>query len=188
MITAAAIRVLIGKGLSAEDIAEVAEAMEQTRPLSSGAERTRRWRERHGDVTVTSQIDLSPKNRTESLPTSENLQTPILQKDTLKGIQKGSVLFAEFWKAYPNKVGKRAAQTAYERALKRIGGPDPPSLILEALERAKATVKWQTEPNFIPHPTTWLNQDRWWDEPAQSGLSVWDDVLARFEAEDEQTH
>jgi hypothetical protein len=36
-------------------------------------------------------------------------------------------------------------------------------LILAGLERAK--LGWRdTEPEFVPHPATWLNQERWLDE------------------------
>lgn len=69
--------------------------------------------------------------------------------------------FAVFWEAYPNKVGKRAAETAYDRALKRSDA----ETIFAGLERAKTCRQWAD--GFIPHPTTWLNQDRWADEPAE---------------------
>jgi hypothetical protein len=107
-------------------------------------------------------------------PTPQKTHTPTLPKDTpLKGcIQKVSRLakpngFSRFWEAYPNKVGKRAAEAAYDRALKRISGPDPPGSILAGLDRANSSRKWREEPEFIPHPTTWLNQDRWDDQPTE---------------------
>lgn len=68
-LTAAAIRLMASKGMSAEDIAEIAEAMEKPIPeLSAAALRTRKWREKkdaekaghHGDVTVTHHGDVSP--------------------------------------------------------------------------------------------------------------------------------
>ena len=67
--------------------------------------------------------------------------------------------FDEFWELYPNKVGKRAAREAFERALKR-----------ETWPRMKAGLhryKRKTDDRPWCHPTTWLNQDRWLDEPAQ---------------------
>jgi hypothetical protein len=73
--------------------------------------------------------------------------------------------FARFWEAYPNKVGKAAAEAAYAKALKRISGPDPPSVLLAGVERAKASRAWGE--GFIPHPKTWLSQGRWDDEPAE---------------------
>lgn len=73
--------------------------------------------------------------------------------------------FARFWEAYPNKVGKPVAAKAYAKALKRISGPDPPGVILAGVERAKASRKWRE--GIYPNPATWLNQDRWLDEPAE---------------------
>jgi hypothetical protein len=73
--------------------------------------------------------------------------------------------FAEFWAAYPNKVGKAAAAKAYAKALRDIHGPDPPSVILAGVERAKASRSWVG--GYIPHPTTWLRRGSWDDEPAE---------------------
>jgi len=66
--------------------------------------------------------------------------------------------FAEFWQAYPRKVGKRAAMKAFALALKRTDAPT----ILAGLARAQPHFNPETQ--YQPHPTTWLNQDRWLDE------------------------
>jgi hypothetical protein len=64
-LTAAAIRLMVEKGMTAEDIADIAEAMESPVPtLSKAALRTRRWREKKtenitGDVTVTHDGDVT---------------------------------------------------------------------------------------------------------------------------------
>jgi len=69
--------------------------------------------------------------------------------------------FAEFWASYPRKVGKRAASTAFAAAVKRGTHPDD---ILDGLDRARPKMELLDE-RYRPHPTTWLNQDRWHDEP-----------------------
>ena len=68
--------------------------------------------------------------------------------------------FAEFWQEYPRKVGKDDARKAYTKALKRATAPR----ILLAAHR------YATDPNlpdrqFIPHPSKWLNDGRWDDDP-----------------------
>lgn len=73
--------------------------------------------------------------------------------------------FPEFWDAYPSKVGKRAAEAAYGRAVRRATGPDPPLTILAGVERAKLSRRWID--GYVPNPQTWLNQDRWTDEPGE---------------------
>jgi len=65
--------------------------------------------------------------------------------------------FDGFWQNYPRKVGKRAAMKAFTLALKRA----PAAEILAGLARAQ----WSDDPQYIPHATTWLNGDRWTDEP-----------------------
>lgn len=71
--------------------------------------------------------------------------------------------FAAFWKAYPRKVGKEKAWQAWQRVR-----PDADLLtaMLAALEWQSRSADWMRDGGqFIPHPTTWLNQGRWDDEP-----------------------
>lgn len=69
--------------------------------------------------------------------------------------------FLDFWTAYPKRAGKDAAGKAFAKAMARIGGDDPLAVILAGIERALPG--WD-DPQFIPHPATWLNQGRWDDE------------------------
>lgn len=68
--------------------------------------------------------------------------------------------FEQFWKIYPRRIGKGAARKSFEKALK-----------LESFDGIMAGLHRQLpyyaskEQQFIPHPTTWLNQERWADEP-----------------------
>ena len=42
-------------------------------------------------------------------------------------------------------------------------------LILDAVERAKNSKGWQKDNGqFIPHPTTYINQERWKDEQEET--------------------
>lgn len=75
---------------------------------------------------------------------------------------KGEERFKAFWKAYPRKVGKEAAKKAFLR-LKVTD--DQLADMLAAIETQKLSFQWQREGGqYIPHPTTWLNQGRWEDE------------------------
>lgn len=71
--------------------------------------------------------------------------------------------FAEFYAAYPHKVGKRAAATAFERARRRV----PMAEIMAGLARYAN----KTDDRPWCNPATWLNQDRCHDQPgpAQEG-------------------
>lgn len=70
--------------------------------------------------------------------------------------------FAIFWQAYPKKIAKGAA----ERAWRKIK-PSAELLqkMLAAIERGKISKQWNKDNGqYIPNPSTWLNQKRWEDE------------------------
>ena len=64
--------------------------------------------------------------------------------------------FEAFWQAFPRKVGRGAAVRAFAAACRKA----PAAAIIAAVERAV----WSPNPRFIPHPTTWLHDERWTDE------------------------
>jgi len=69
--------------------------------------------------------------------------------------------FALFWAAYPKKVGKGAAEKAWQRAK----GNQHLQTILQALEQQKRSAQWRKDGGaYIPNPATWINQRRWEDE------------------------
>lgn len=69
-------------------------------------------------------------------------------------------MFEQFWKHYPRKVAKRAAQAAFNRLTK-----DEQAQAVEAIEQHVAYWKLKgTEMEFICHATTWINQGRFEDE------------------------
>lgn len=71
--------------------------------------------------------------------------------------------FDEFWAAYPRKTAKPAAVKAYKAARKRKASHQT---IMAGLARFVASCP---DPQYTPHASTWLNQDRWNDVPVKSG-------------------
>jgi hypothetical protein len=70
--------------------------------------------------------------------------------------------FNLFWATYPNKVRKQDAQKAWMKLC-----PDQAltTKLLAAIEVHKCSEQWAKDGGkFIPHPPTWLNQQRWEDE------------------------
>ena len=65
--------------------------------------------------------------------------------------------FEAWWAEYPRKVGKLAAQKAYQKARRIASAP----VLLSGLLSLSRDV---TDLRYCPHPTTWLNQGRWMDE------------------------
>lgn len=81
--------------------------------------------------------------------------------------------FDRFWKAYPKKVGKGAAEKAFAKYK-----PDDALVeqMIRAVEAAKRTEQWRKDGGqYIPNPATWLNQKRWEDEPPEIPQTPYDD-------------
>ena len=87
----------------------------------------------------------------------------------LPAVEEGGTVkedsFDKFWKAYPNKVGKKAALRSWKLAKYK---PEIERM-LAIVEEHKASPQWLG--GFIPHPATWLNQGRWDDEVAKPASS-----------------
>jgi hypothetical protein len=101
---------------------------------------------------LTYQFDTT-KESTSKNPTSKNPPT------ARAGARSESVhpLFNDFWESYPRKVGKRDASAAFTAAVKRA---DSAQAIIDALRLQP----FHHNPQFIPHPATWLRGDRWLDK------------------------
>lgn len=167
MSIAALIRSMAVAGASPEAIALAVEAIEAVQDAdkerrAKQAERKARQRERDKSATVTGQSQdtdgttLSPKERS---PTPPKEITPIPPVSEAKASSTGSAReFAEFWSIFPNKVGKRDAETAFVKARRRAPFP----AILAGVERYAA----KTDDRPWCNPATFLNQGRWDDQPA----------------------
>lgn len=71
-------------------------------------------------------------------------------------------LFADFWSVYPKKVGKGAAQKAWDKI---NPGKKLSEEIIESAKKQKSSKQWEKDDGqYIPNPATWLNQRRWEDE------------------------
>lgn len=106
--------------------------------------------------------------------TEANTNLSSLQSEEGKESEKGE--FEAFWKAYPRKVGKKAALKSYHAQ------PDLPSIdvLLTAITMQKASPQWAKDGGqFIPHPATWLNRGQWADVPTETKPTVFEEFLAR---------
>ncbi len=76
-------------------------------------------------------------------------------------VDDGAVSFDDFYAIYPRKAAKKHARMMWDRI--------PESLHVRILV---ALVAWRSvwrdkDPEFLPHPGTWLNGERWEDELPQ---------------------
>jgi uncharacterized protein YdaU (DUF1376 family) len=80
------------------------------------------------------------------------------EEEEYKDINKKE-LFVSFWNVYPIKVGKGAAIKAFEKAIRTTDA----DIIIRGAQRYKL------DPNrvqgYTAHAATWLNAQRWLDEP-----------------------
>lgn len=85
-------------------------------------------------------------------PTTDNNEEQ-LNKDNL---------FEIFWKRYPKKIAKPIARKAWDKVELN---KDNYMAILAGLEKHKQSEQWAREGGkYIPHASTWLNQERWLDD------------------------
>lgn len=94
--------------------------------------------------------------------------------------------FIEFWSAFPRRVAKGAARKAWNAATKK----SPAAAIIAAATSFAHICRAEGKPEqYIPHPSTWLNAERWLDgedttrtvpdllSPIQPALPVDDDAI-----------
>lgn len=93
--------------------------------------------------------------------------------------------FDLFWAAYPKKVAKGEARKAFgqTQAIR-----PPINYLIEAIQKHCQQEAWMKDAGkFIPHPATWLRQERWEDEvevvlPGVVAGKAWHETAAGIEA------
>lgn len=83
---------------------------------------------------------------------------PLIEEEPIK--KPASEYFDEFWSLYPRHTAKAAARTKFLALAKKTN----PQLLVDGARRYSADPNLP-EKQYIPYPTTWLNQGRWEDEP-----------------------
>jgi len=111
-------------------------------------------------------------------PSNKNTQqAECLKVETARGAETSAnhtMTLAEqqfelFWQLYPRKAGKKAARKAWLDI-----NPDDAMVLIITKAIGIANQYWQHQGislNHIPHPATWLNEERWDDEFAIEQLS-----------------
>lgn len=97
-----------------------------------------------------------------SFPFRKNAESTntYINKDKNTVNQVDSSLFEQFWVAYPRKTNKGFARSVFgkikpnEEMLKKM---------ISSIDRQKRSDQWK-DPKYIPHPSSWLNGERWEDE------------------------
>ena len=128
----------------------------------SSTERVKRHRERNMERSsnVSSNVSETVQSRVDKIRVDKSRVEPPLPP-------VGDLYdFEAFWDSYPKgrRVGKQAALKAWKKLKPSI---DLSKTIIKAITRQSENghFKGDKGQDFVPLPTTWLNQGRWDDEP-----------------------
>lgn len=146
-------------------------------------------------IKVTSDIDSTNKRRTrqkkyyEKQKVSENsyaIKEKEIKEKEIKEIKEKNIntkkekgkdfspQFEQWWAECPRKVSKLDAKKSFERLLSDgVVGFDE---LMEGIKRyAEYCREQKTDERYIKHPSTWLNQGCWNDEPVEKRYD-WEDM------------
>lgn len=106
--------------------------------------------------------DLLEQNPSESLAKTETeTETETFTSNEVNTYEQDEQdAFDEFWSYYPRKIGKGGAKKSWTKIVKTVNYFE----ILAGVRRF-ADDPNLPETQYIPHPSTWLNEGRWDDEP-----------------------
>lgn len=141
------------------------EAITCTGSEGTSAKRVRDFRERqkalhcNTDVTEVKRIGNVEKRREDKEIEKEKIKrrTDIVDAEL---VDDKELWFSEFWKLYPRHVAKANAEKAFK---KKCTSEKVYTAIMNGLQTYVASCKGK-DPQYIAHPATWLNGERWNDE------------------------
>ena len=90
------------------------------------------------------------------------------------------VMFDRFWEVCPHKVGKKAARKAFDKAIAQCD-------IETMMAAMRRYVSDKPKDRPFCNPSTWLNEGRWEDQPAEGGTQAPYNPVAKGEAVDKIT-
>jgi hypothetical protein len=112
-------------------------------------------------LKFTSSPNLATPPSGSGYPPSQNLATEPEVKTRIKPVVQKNNYFDEFWKAYPRKTNKGFAEKLFA---KLKVDQELLTKMIQAIHLQSRTVWKDKDQQYIPHPSTWLNGERWEDE------------------------
>lgn len=101
---------------------------------------------------------IAPKDEIVTVTKKDRIDS-LLEKDKVH-----PELFELFYDQYPRKTARAKAQSSWTTMCKKNPNQSWKE-IMDALKIQAASLQWQDK-QFIPMPTTWINQQRWEDDPS----------------------
>lgn len=106
---------------------------------------------------------------------TESGKEPVKEPTTPSALEER---FETFWKAYPRKVSKDAARKAFA---KRKPTEELLNNMIGAIAKQRLSDQWVKDGGqYIPHPSTWLNNGSWMDEDDSNNLEASNEGMGHF--------
>lgn len=149
---------------------------------TESAERVRKFREKqkalHCNADVTGakrlcntdkdkEIDIDKETDTDKKKEGFTNVNPKKEKSEVVDLQE--TWFDKFWEEYPKKQDKKGARKSFGKVCKTEKDFET---IMNGLTVQKNTTWKGKDMQYIPMPTTWLNGNRWEDEPIQPKVQM----------------
>ena len=128
-------------------------------------------------LKFTSSPNLATPPSGSGYPPSQNLATEPEVKTRIEPVVQKNNYFDEFWKAYPRKTNKGFARKVFEKL--KVDDAMLTKMI-QAIYVQNKNVWKDKDQQYIPHPSTWLNGERWDDEVVIKPMSASDREKARI--------
>lgn len=111
------------------------------------------------DKQNTSKTQAKPKQATSKTQANVNEN---VNDNVNENVNEKNIWFDAFWKLYPRKVNKKKSK---EKFIKICTDEEKYNEIMKGLKVQITSEQWKKDNGqFVPHPTTWLNGERWLDE------------------------
>lgn len=119
--------------------------------------------------------DNKQSNSPDDIPVTNESQANHNQVTTTKKVnhyknEKEELLFDKFWDLYPRKINKKKSKQIFLSLAKKKDF-DFEKVLSELLKQTKLESWTKDNGQFIPHPTTWLNGEKWNDEIESTTLN-----------------
>ena len=131
-------------------------------PRWSEHQSIRNKRSKYPDPSECEEMKASASNCNQLHANVPVIQSESESKKESESESKTRAMFSEWWGKYPRKVDKQDAVKAWDK-LKLTD--DIYKAIMDGLEKWVEYWDERNEPDFIPHPSTWINKRRWESEP-----------------------
>jgi uncharacterized protein YdaU (DUF1376 family) len=109
--------------------------------------------------TVSRELTTRSNKRSTNVQRNVNPSSSSSDEDVFVSNSESQVVqFEDFWSICPRKTAKGSARKAWMKSIKLA----PPETIIQAMESYAKSMAGK-DPQYIAHPATWLNAERWLD-------------------------